>query len=416
MKANNPAESRILFLVLVPLSLAILFAVIGFAFMAQGRPVVPLDLIDKFGYDFRDFHWAARYYLQGDDPWSWERFVTPPLSLFLVLPLATLPARLALQIFFLINAVLVLSGAGLFYHALIRKGALAGGTLLVFLAVLFSYPVFFLLHRGNIDGVIFFLIGLGLYLATRHRGWPGDLCASLAFAAACHLKIYPILLIVPILLMRRWRLFLLLLFWLVFLSLLTAGMWSSFYQKLLIRESGFKMEENGSLVNTFFLLSIVANHLLHGPGLFHDFAAIRWAAYLVFAGLLGLNILADYRQRIWEAAGTIAETTILYLPFMICLPVTVFHYEFILLLAMVPLLLRFSEEGRAQGAWPYLLAFGVVISQMHAGALFFLTENILAYYIPGFGLLLILAANLAVRSGRRRAPAHQISAALDAPP
>jgi hypothetical protein len=298
---------------------------------------------------------------------------------------------------------------------LIDRGAVIGGGLIVFLSLLFSYPVFFLLHRGNIDGVVFFLIALGLYLASRHGNLPGDLFGALFFAIACHLKIYPILLLVPILLMRRWRLLLFLLFWLAVLALLTGDMWNSFYQKFLIRGPGFKMEENGSLVNTFFLLSIVLNYFLRNLGIFHNFAWIRWAAYLVFAGFLGLNILADYRQRIWARPDKFAEHVILYLPLMICLPTTVFHYEFTLLLALIPLLIKFSGEGKDSNIILYLLAFGVVLSQIHAAALYFLTDNILAYYIPGFGLILILIANLAIKLGRQRAASEQKNPMLDAP-
>jgi hypothetical protein len=101
---------------------------------------------------------------------------------------------------------------------------------------------------------------------------------------------------------------------------------------------------------------------------------------------------------------------------MICLPTTVFHYEFILLLALIPLLIKLSDGGKDRKLILSVMAFGIVITQIHAAALYFLTENILAYYIPGFGLLLILIANLAIKFERQRVASKQMNVALDAPP
>jgi hypothetical protein len=54
------------------------YALVNFAFMFKGQSVALVGAFDKFGYDFRDFHRAGKYLEIGKDPYSWERFVTPP--------------------------------------------------------------------------------------------------------------------------------------------------------------------------------------------------------------------------------------------------------------------------------------------------------------------------------------------------
>jgi hypothetical protein len=403
-------RSKTFLVLLIPVSLVILFSVINFEYMFQGKSVVLLNLMDKFGYDFRDFHWAGRYFLKGTDPWQWERFVTPPLSLYVILPFSFMPAKLAAQIFFFVNFICLLCGAYLYSSVFVLKGRhVHWGGLVLFITILFSYPVYFLLHRGNIDGVVFLLIALGLFFASRPQGSANDLLASLFLALACHVKIYPILMIVPLIMVRRWRLFFFFIFWLICFAFLTFGMWGSFFDKILVRESIFRMTENGSIVNSVFVAVSLLNYFLIKSAVLYNFIVIKWTAYIVYAIFLGLNIYADFKNKVWESQVDFAKLAVMYMPFMIILPDTVFHYEYIHLLAFVPFLLWVGYKTEKMGLLMYILTFGLIFSQLHAGALYFLTGNILAYCFPGVGVILIMVSCLGIKIGYKQlAPIQRI--------
>jgi hypothetical protein len=77
---------------------------------------------------------------------------------------------------------------------------------------------------------------------------------------------------------------------------------------------------------------------------------------------------------------------------MVALPKSVYHYEFVLLLPLLPvleLLLR-NAGSRSQRIVIWVITLGVALTQWQAVALYTLTDNILAYYIPGLGLLLVM--------------------------
>jgi hypothetical protein len=398
MKLPQFFYSKTFFIFLIPVSLVILYAVINFEYMFQGKSVILLDLMDKFGYDFRDFHWAGRFFLKGTDPWQWERFVTPPLSLYIILPFSFMSAKLAVQIFFFVNFLCLLCGAHLYNSVFAIKGNPVRWSGIVLLTtILFSYPVYFLLHRGNIDGIVFLFLALSIFFASRPKGTANDMLASLFLALACHVKIYPILMIIPLIMVRRWRLFFFFIFWLACFAFLTFGMWGSFFDKMLVRESVFRTTENGSIVNLIFVVVSLLNYFLIKSAVLYNFIVIKWIAYVVYATCLGLNIYVDLKNKVWENEADFARVAVMYTPFIVSLPDTVFHYEYIHLLAFVPFLLWGGYKTEKTGLLTYILAFGLILSQIHAGALYFLTENVLTYYFPGIGVMLIVVSCLGIK-------------------
>jgi hypothetical protein len=70
--------------------------------------------------------------------------------------------------------------------------------------ILASTPVLFAMERGNCDILVLALTMLGL-LALRRKTWQADLLAAALFAIGAWIKLYPGLLLLPLLALRRYR-------------------------------------------------------------------------------------------------------------------------------------------------------------------------------------------------------------------
>jgi hypothetical protein len=108
---------------------------------------------------------------------------------------------------------------------------------------------------------------------------------------------------------------------------------------------------------------------------------------------LSILILTDYKLMRSPPLRQQMGNALLYFPFMVALPKSVYHYEFVVLIPLLPVLDYLWKEtvSPSQRKALWLIALGLALSQWQAVALHILTDNIIAYYIPGFGLLLMMA-------------------------
>lgn len=143
--------------------------------------------------DFHDFLNAASFWATGQNPYSDPRFVTPPLSF--IVGILGLHSRHATALFLIANLIFVCAAtyilAKTFELSNLARVCLVG-------SVLAFYPVYFLLERGNIDGLVLLLFALSL---SARSAW----CQVATLAVANNLKLYTLL---PSLLKatrRRWR-------------------------------------------------------------------------------------------------------------------------------------------------------------------------------------------------------------------
>jgi hypothetical protein len=119
-----------------------------------------------------------------------------PLAQLVLRPLAALPFVVALVAY--LCATVGLS-AGAVFTAL-RDLALIQRLQVTLLLGLLSYPVIFLLDRGNFESIVIALVALAVW-QLRRRPW----VAALAIAAAAAMKMFPILLLVLLVAERRFR-------------------------------------------------------------------------------------------------------------------------------------------------------------------------------------------------------------------
>jgi len=374
------------------LNIFMLAVINGLQLMTQ----TPLRFVNKFrmpGTDYQDFYGASIHALAGESPYLTERYVTPPLFSVVNVPLAILEFGTARVIFISLIPLTILLSYFLIYRSLKIPGTrddiwqLTGGLVVI----LFSYPFYFLFERGNIDGIVLLCMCLGLYLESR-RQWQ----SGMLFSMAILFKIYPILIMAWLFITRRWKVFLWVCAWVFIFSILTGPSWGSYVERFTDRVKESKLEENGGLVNTILFLyglfdqrvlgQIIAKAHISPP----VWRFVQVFSLFLWAGMGGILMFTDYKLHKVLPASQKIIYALMYFPFMVAFPRTVFHYSFIILIALLPCLdyLWGTASSKSKRHALIIISLGIALSQWQAVALYVLTKNVISNYIPGIGLLL----------------------------
>ena len=208
-------------------------------------------------------------------------------------------------------------------------------------------------------------------------------------------KVYPVLLLIPIVAGRRWRL----LAWTVAaLALLVAvapNLWASYLtNRILQRSSAFLLAENSSLANTFYFIGIQLSRLPIGALARDLHIQLRSFALVFYAGLLLATALFDFLAARSASPKDYYASLAMYFPFMVAVPQLAYHYELVVLIALVPVVCYLWQEAttRVQRTLLGAIVVGIILSQVQAVALKKLTGSLDPHYIPGFGLLIVILA------------------------
>ena len=343
---------------------------------------------DVLGIDYRDFFQASESLLNGDSPYSVERYVTTPLPAILNTVLVTLGFEKARNLIILVVFLSMLFSYWIINRIFVLHEGLGDPIILLsgFIVIAFSYPFYFLLERANIDSLVLLLFCSGLYFAKKEKM---DWISAFLFVLAIAMKLYPALLILPIVLYRRWKLLLWIGFWMLILGLLFIPWYGELNSALANRaQSSFQFDENGSIVNTVVYIIFIINSKV-------SFSLISPApiyAALVYGVLVSMVIYADFRAGRKATIDQFLEASMMYIPFMVVLPQIAYHYEFISLILLIPIscILWGRNANRTARIALIPLVTGIALSQWQAIALFNLTGNWLANAIPGFGAFLAM--------------------------
>jgi len=365
-----------------------------------------LYFINKFilGLDYRDFYQASTAVARGDTPYSVARYVTPPLPAILNLPFLAIPFEQARFIISGLVLVAVCVGYILTVDTFTGRDADRPELLLAGLtAILFSYPFYFLFDRGNVDGFVLLLLAGALLALRRFPVWAG-----LLFSFAIHVKLYPVLILPALLVVRQRRAALAAVLFTILLAAMTPAYTMDFVERLLSRGQQFRITENGSLACTFFYFAYFLDRLtpLHFklPALV---TGINTIAYAFFALTLAACFYLDHTA-LRHASAESSERTArlaLYLPFMAAVPQLAYHYELVLLLLLLPVLSHLWGRVSAKGRWAIvLISIGVGLGQGQAVALEKLWRKVFPHLMPGFGLLLVLLGILLLKAQKWESP------------
>lgn len=389
-KASFPA-------IIIALSIVVFFGIISLGYTLTSQPLVFLEYKDPDGMvwsDYIDFFRASENIIAGKSPYDipFDRYVTTPIPAIanaLFVPLGFEAAR---ALFYLLIPLSLAAGYLLIttsfgFNETDKNLVLIAGLV----SLLFSYPFYFLLQRENIDGWVFLFLCAGFYWLAKPKK---EFASGFFFSLAIAFKIYPILLLVPVLLSKKWRLLLWIGLWLALWGVISFFWISDFQNALATRsQTVFRFDENGSLVATISFTAI----FFHAVGVPIPAWSITYSpviAGLLYSFLISTVVFIDYKMSKTETFKF--HSYMMYLPFMIALPQNVYHYSFVICLMLIPAtchLWNIAEDRRHKAAI-LVISTGIAITQWQATALYQLTDNILSNAIPGIGLFVIMSGIL----------------------
>jgi hypothetical protein len=165
------------------------------------------------------------------------------------------------------------------------------------------------------------------------------------------------------------------------------------------------VEQNCSLINTFYFLWLIINKMLSLAGL----PLLRkeyWDAlpYILYPTMFFTMAVADFQiRRKNKQLDKEIEIALMmmYLPFMIAVPKVVFQYSLVLLLLMIPAVCTLTQKFRNSlpKALLWLFIGGLALSQIQAHALqqLFKLSGSLPHFFPGFGLFIVMIGCVAFK-------------------
>ncbi len=367
-RATSGAADTVLQWVFVALFLQLVVLVL----LALQWQVGPLFIIrGPFGgWDYNAYHVAATHWLQGVDPYTEPRFVTPPTALLVATLFAWLDFAWAHQAFFPCNLALVLISL---YVLASRLGLPRRTSLLVVMIALVYYPFYALLERGNIDGVMLALIAFAY--TSRNR-----LLRAALVAVSISLKLYTVIILGLYARRRRWLPLVAIVAFVLVTQLPFLNFETSFFHTLTTRVARIRVNENIS------------------PAAVVWFIGVTWwqPLFLAFwAGTLGYVLWRD---------GQPADRMdfVKYVPWMITLPTLVYIYSATLYLLVLTVLCA-EWQRRCLDESDRLFVAGFLLTGVQAVAI---TSNFsnrsvawdLVYLAAPFGsFLLILSRVMAAR-------------------
>ncbi len=373
----------------IALSNVIVFATINGFQLATHQPISYVNKWIMYGADYQDFYQASIRILNGESPYLVSRYVTPPLFALVNVPLSMPGFKTAWFVFSSLIPLTILFSYLLIYRALKDSDVQSDDWLLLsgLLVLLFSYPFYFLLERGNIDGIVLLCMCAGLSLIPK-KLWLG----SLLLAAAILFKLYPLLLLVSLFFSRRWKPFFWTCAWMLLLVLFTVPYWDDYFASSFHRAHYFRLDENGSLVNTIMIVIVFVRLVILGDtgNMFDEYSSLY--AAVLYGLLVVIMFYADYKLSYQTTQKEKLADMVLYFPFMVAIPQLVYHYEFVVLIPLLPVLNFIWKDtlSRQKRYCLAVVAIGISMSQLQAIALYLMTGNMLAHYVPGFGLMIAI--------------------------
>jgi len=263
--------------------------------------------------------------------------------------------------------------------------------------IVLSYPVYFLMLRGHMVGIVFLLLAMGIYLFQKNNP-----LSSVCFGLSIGMMVFPVLILVPLLLFRRYKIIVFTLLSLAMLVLFCPGLWLEYFKGPLMdrfQERGpIFTTDNVSLANTCNFLMIFINKLFSHTGL----PTVRvvdsnQVAFIIYALMFCTMALADIQIR--KKHGPLdreIETSLImmYFPFMIAIPKNSYQYNLVILILLVPVLCSLIQKLKKPMPTIilWMLMTGIFLSQIQARFI----QNLIDikpdffYFFPAFGLFLVM--------------------------
>ena len=372
------------------LFLLIIIACMGFLLLLQLLLQQEIYFINKvaLGLDYGAVQEASKIILSGGSPYDpplLHPYPNPPIPAIVNIPLAYTPHYSASLFIALLSYVSVVASMFIIHRVFTVSSSIQSNPadsrsiLLLFMLIpMYSYPFYFLFDRGNVDGITLLFTCLSIaFLAG--KSLPSKLLSGFFLITAVSIKVYPVLVVLPLIAMRRWITLAAATVTFLCFFLITPELWIDWFEWMRNdRVSQFWSNDNGSLANTFL-------HI----GWFFDYGRqFKGSAFAVWGALLLIMFCVDFMKMPLCGKGheyTFASL-LLYLPFMVAVPQMAYHYELVFLLAVLPAVsyLWVKAVHRNEKRVLLFITIGLGLSQFQAVAMEkLLTAMVLPHWIAG---------------------------------
>lgn len=319
-------------------------------FIAVGSFLVLAKVVTYQSYpDFDTYYFGVRTFLHGGNPYFGTQqnglaFLYPPPALLLLLPLSLLPLALASKAFTIASLGCLIASITLLFRGLKLKAFSLVGIFLIILVANF-FPLKFTLGMGQINNVVLLLVSVFLFNYLKGREQLAGVFLGLSLA----IKLTPVLLIVYLVVQRRWA---------VLLGVAAPVVVVSTVTMLLVKPS----------ITSYFLhtsLPALANswkgdyyNQAFSGWLMRDVASpmLRDVLRLLFAGLLPTVTFF----LVWKG-GHDRRSTLLGVSAVLTLGLMVnsFSWQHHYVWLLVPLLATFAVIRQDHLSWRYYLVLGL---------------------------------------------------------
>jgi len=338
------------------------------------------------------------------DPFMYKDTASPwytytPIPAYLNYPFVYFEIDTASRLIFFILIATVISAYALINSCF--KEMEGGDRKFIFFAglviILLSYPFYFLIVRGHMVGIVILLLAMAIYLSTKNNPASG-LCLGLSIG----LIIFPVLILVPFLLFRRYKIIIYTLITITGLVLFCPYLWFEFLTKFLIPriigEGYYLTGENCSLTNTFLFFTIIINKMFSTVGLprlgtVYCNILSHSTNLIIFLTMAIADFQIRKKYRPWDKEIEIA-LTMMYVPLMIAVPTVSFQYGLVFIILLVPVLCTLIQK--LDKPMPKIILWffigGIFLSQIQAHSFQKLLNPKYEFFhfFPGFGLFLFM--------------------------
>jgi hypothetical protein len=365
------------------------------------QAIYPVNIFGKLeGIDYYDPFYIGSLLLNADmSPYLHERYTSPPLFALLNTPFLSFRSQTMSYVLsgasFIIVALGTIWAFRLFHGRDIDYVKISANILII---MAFSFPFLFLFDRSNIDALVFGCVLLGIFLMTS-----SEIMAGACFATAVSLKIYPVILLAPLFILRKKTIIASFAFCSAAYFLLQKNHWITYITILKQRSTIFENHENASMATAMHYFGEIINSISH---LGIPFEVILRKNYLLiyiplFLITLFFDLYSNNKNKIDQQALIFT-----YFPFMVAAPKLVYNYELIFLLPLIPLTTWLAQDVADAPRRRLLTATALLLAltQFQTVAFFKLTGFNMLHAVPSVALLLliILFAYFKYRAARAR--------------
>ena len=330
---------------------------------------------------------ASQIIISPDKEATWYAY--PPIPAYLNYPFVYFDINTAPRLMFFLLIAAVISAYALINSSFQNMEGKDKKIIFLYglIIILLSYPFYFLIVRGHMIGITILLLAAGIYLINKN-----NMECSICFGLSISMFLFPVLIIVPLFLFRRYKIMLYTFLTFFLLILFCPGLWW-FYLKNILAVYFVTIDflaYNCSLANTFHYFTIFFGKMMGLAGFPFHITSYNEAALAAYALMFFAMTLADYKVR--KKCGTLdmnieIALILMYVPFMIAVPSRVYQYDLVILILLIPALCSLTQILKKPMPQPvfWLFSVGIALSQIQAHSLqnLFQPQYDLFHFFPG---------------------------------